>query len=130
VTRRGRERRRGSAAAAACGLIAVVLTGCSAGTPPAARADSHVPTFTIDMNDQLRFKPDTIVIPKGTDALKLVNVGSVPHNLHIPALKVLSPTIDGGQTVTITIHATTAGTYAFDCDFHVMDGMVGTLIVR
>jgi plastocyanin len=82
------------------------------------------------MNDQLRFVPDRVVVPVGTDALKLVNVGSLPHNLHIPALGVLSPTVDGGQTLIITIHAKKAGSYYFDCDIHVMDGMVGTLVVR
>ncbi len=82
------------------------------------------------MNDQLRFVPDRIVVPIGTDELKLVNVGSVPHNLDIPALDVVSPTVPGGQSTTVTVHATKAGSYTFDCDFHVMDGMVGTLVVK
>jgi plastocyanin len=89
-----------------------------------------VPTFTIDMNDQLRFVPDHLVVPVGTDDLKLVNVGSLPHNLHIPALGVLSPTVEGGHTLVVTVHATKPGSYSFDCDIHVMDGMVGTLVVR
>jgi plastocyanin len=89
-----------------------------------------VPTFTIDMNDQLRFVPDRVVVPAGTDDLKLVNVGSLPHNLHIPSLGVDSPTVPGGQSAIVTIHVTKAGSYPFDCDIHVMDGMVGTLVVR
>ena len=112
---------------AALSLLAVVGASCAAGTTHTPKA---VPTFTIDMNDQLRFVPDRVVVPVGNDDLKLVNVGSVPHNLHIPALGVLSPDVAGGQTAVVTIHVKKPGSYSFDCDFHVMDGMVGTLVVR
>jgi plastocyanin len=107
--------------------LAFATAGCAANASP---SHSSLPTFTIKMNDQLRFVPARVVVPRGTDALKLVNVGSIPHNLDIPALGVLSPSIPGGQSVTVTIHATKAGSYAFDCDVHAMDGMVGTLVVR
>jgi len=82
------------------------------------------------MNDQLKFVPTHLVVPEGTDTLTLVNVGSVPHNFHIPALGIESATVGGGQTLLLTVHLHKAGSYSFDCDFHLMDGMVGTLTVR
>jgi plastocyanin len=54
----------------------------------------------------------------------------LPHNFHIPSLHVLSPTVNGGQTVDVTLRLRRPGSYPFVCDFHVMDGMVGTLVVR
>jgi plastocyanin len=107
------------------GLVTIALAGCSASSPSAKAA----PTVTVDVNDHLRFVPDHLVLPEGIDAIRIVNVGSIPHNLDIPRLGVHSPTVNGGQTVTVTVDAAKPGTYSFDCDFHIMEGMVGTLVV-
>jgi plastocyanin len=107
-------------------VAAVALAGCSS-TPRSAGA---VPTITVDVNDHLRFVPSHLVLPQGTDAIRIVNVGSIPHNLDIPQLGVHSPTVNGHQTITVTVHADKPGSYSFDCDFHVMEGMVGTLVVQ
>ena len=107
-------------------LSLLTLTACGGGTG----STTAVPTVTVKVNDGMSFMPDHLTIPVGTSEIRIRNVGSIPHNLDIPALDAASPTVNGGQTVTMTVHAPKPGTYPFVCTFHVMDGMVGTLVVR
>jgi plastocyanin len=107
-------------------LSAIVLAACgdTAGSPNA------ITTVLVTVNDGMSFTPSHLTIPVGTTDIKIRNLGSIPHNLAIPALDAASPTVNGGTTVTMVVHATKPGTYPFVCTFHVMNGMVGTLVVR
>jgi plastocyanin len=107
-------------------LMALLLSAC--GGPSGSSISG--PTETVVVNDGMSFLPDHLTISVGTTTIRIKNVGSIPHNLDIPALHAASPTVDGGQTVTMTVHAKKAGTYPFVCTLHVMNGMVGTLVVR
>jgi plastocyanin len=107
-------------------LSALALTACggTSGTPMAAT------TITVTVNDGMTFMPSHLTIPVGTTDIKIRNVGSIPHNLDIPALNAASPTVNGGTTVMMVVHAKKPGSYPFVCTLHVMSGMVGTVVVR
>jgi plastocyanin len=108
------------------GLCALALSACAG---PSGRR-SAAPTVVIKVNDGMSFTPSTVTVGVGTTDLKVENVGSIPHNLAIPDFNVASPTVNGGQTVTVAVHAKRPGRYPFVCTLHVMNGMVGTLVVR
>jgi plastocyanin len=111
-------------------LVSVVLTGCGSSTRPAADQSSRpVQRVTIEVNDSMRFVPSRVDVHPGPVTIILRNVGLVAHNLDIPSLHAVSPTVYGGKKVTMTFQVYTPGTYAFICDFHVSEGKVGTLIV-
>jgi plastocyanin len=107
-------------------LFVLTLSACSSTSSPT----TALPTVTVEVNDGMSFMPDHLTIPVGTTAIRIRNVGSIPHNLDIPTLNAASPTVNGGETVTMIVHARKPGTYPFVCTFHVMNGMVGTLVVR
>jgi plastocyanin len=107
-------------------LSVLALSACGG----ASGSSIATPTVTVTVNDGMSFIPNHLSISVGTSDIRIKNVGSIPHNLEIPALDIASPTVNGGQTVTMTVHANKPGTYPFVCTFHVMNGMVGTLVVR
>jgi plastocyanin len=105
---------------------ALALAACGG----SSTSGGATPTAIVKVNDGMSFIPSTLTIAVGTTDLKIENVGSIPHNLAIPALNISSPTVNGGETVTVAVHAKTPGRYPFVCTLHVMNGMVGTLVVR
>ena len=111
-------------------LVSGLLTGCGSSTPGAASQSSPaVQRVTIDVNDSMLFVPSRIDVHPGRVTITLRDVGIVAHDLDIPSLHAVSPTVYGGKTVTMAFQVNTPGTYAFICDFHLTEGMVGTLIV-
>ena len=108
------------------GLSALALGAC--GGPSGSRRAA--PTVVVKVNDGMSFIPSTVTVSVGTTDLKIENVGSIPHNLSIPDFNLTSPTVNGGQTVTVAVHAKAPGRFPFVCTLHVMNGMVGTLVVR
>lgn len=93
-------------------------------TPP-------LPTISIVLSDNLRFEPDSVVIPADTDVtITVINEGVLQHSFRVNALGVDTGVINGGDAVTVTFHAP-AGTYDFYCDVpgHKEGGQVGTLTV-
>jgi plastocyanin len=108
----------------------------------------EVTTHTVDMNDQLKFVPERLVIEPG-DRVRWVNVGSIGHSVTayedgIPdgteywasggfgnesAARANYPTGDiaGGETYTHTFPADVEGTYAYFCIPHEGVGMVGEI---
>jgi plastocyanin len=115
--------------AAATGIVSLSLLALAACGGP-AKDDATSPTAIVKVNDGMSFIPSTLTIAPGTTDIKIENVGSIPHNLAIPSLNVSSPTVNGGQTVTVAVHVMKPGRYPFVCTLHVMNGMVGTLVVR
>jgi plastocyanin len=106
-------------------MAGAILTACAGG----AKAPKG-PVVTVQVNDQMRFVPSRLVVPLGRVTIRIRNVGTIPHDLDIPALHDESATVAGGQTAYMTIDTTAAKSYYFDCDFHVEEGMVGTLVVK
>lgn len=128
---------------AGAALTAVAITGCSSSSPTTAAGGSATPQagsvtahqgkITIKADDQLMFTPAVVTTTVGTLTVRLVNSGSYPHNLVVPALHVTSATVSGdpGSTsTTVTLHFTKPGRYPFECVYHAAAGMRGTFIVK
>lgn len=108
--------------------VCLAATGCAPdhSSPTPESGTQHV---TIDGNDQMRFVPSRIVVRPGTVVVTLDDVGQEPHNIDFPTLHVKSPLISAGHSTSVTLHVAAGHTYPFDCDIHVSEGMVGTLVV-
>jgi plastocyanin len=139
----------GVAAVCAC------LAGCSAwgpeggprtaGAPPAATPTPEaapvaataspesdgVQRITVTVDDRLRYDPALIHARIGTVELTVRNTGSTPHTLVVPDLGPGAgvDNLDGGRVQTIRLTFTRPGRYAFDCAYHVANGMTGTIEV-
>jgi plastocyanin len=128
--------------------IAVVgaLAGCSnnrphvSGTgPPRAPSPSATATaepaadgvqqVVVTATDDNHFSPDVIDVSVGEVRITISNPTVLPQDFAVPALGVHSPTIFSGNSVTVTVDATTAGSFPFVCTFEEHNGMVGTLVV-
>jgi plastocyanin len=104
------------------------IAGCG-GSSAHAQTPSDVQHVTIVGNDSMRFVPDHVVVHPGTVEITLRDVGQEPHNIDFPQLHVKSPLISGGKSTSVTLHVAAGHTYDFDCDIHISEGMVGTLVV-
>lgn len=80
---------------------------------------------------EFAFLPKALTVPAGTVQFVVTNTGTIEHTFVVDALKVKSPPIKPGQTVTLTATAR-PGTYQVYCDIpgHKEIGMVGVLTVR
>ena len=113
----------------------------SAPSSPAAQAPSgaaaHAPSgsgqqVTIMGNNSLRFGPMTVHVHTGKVRITLKDMGAYPHNLVIPKLKVTSATVTGdpgGTQISFTVNFARPGRYAFHCQYHASEGMVGVFVV-
>jgi plastocyanin len=115
----------------------------SAPSSPAAHAPSgaaaHAPSgsgsgqqVTIMGNNSLRFGPMTVHVHTGKVRITLKDMGAYPHNLVIPKLKVTSATVTGdpgGTQISFTVNFARPGRYAFHCQYHASEGMVGVFVV-
>jgi len=100
-------------------------------SPVASSAASPTASGPVVQLADIKFIPNAFTIPANTPVVvSLVNVGVLPHNFSIDALKI-SVDVAPGQTRTVTIDAA-AGTYQFYCNVpgHKQAGMVGTLTVK
>lgn len=123
-------------------MLLIITTACS--SKPAAKATSKHPSeatatvsgsnqqITVYTDDSYNFYPKTIHATTGTLVLTLTNEAkSSTHNLLFDAggpakgIDYLPP----GKSKTITVNLPTAGSFGFNCSFHLSMGMVGTLIV-
>jgi plastocyanin len=83
-------------------------------------------------NSSLRFSPMTVRVHTGAVRITLMDMGSYPHNIVIPALHVTSATVTGDPgsgNATVTVHFPHPGHYAFHCQYHQSAGMVGVFVV-
>lgn len=125
--RRWREYLAGGAIAAV-----VVLAGCGGSSAPAASGSTAGQQVTIMGNSSLRFSPMMVHVHTGAVRITLMDMGSYPHNIVIPALHVRSATVTGDPgsgNATVTVHFPHPGHYAFHCQYHQSAGMVGVFVV-
>ena len=131
-------------AAAGCGGSSGSGSGAtSAPSSPAAHAPSgaaaHAPSgsgsgqqVTIMGNNSLRFGPMTVHVHTGKVRITFKDMGAYPHNIVIPKLKVTSATVTGdpgGTQISFTVNFARPGRYAFHCQYHASEGMVGVFVV-
>ncbi len=97
---------------------------------PAVQA-SEVRTIEIRATE-FSFEPDEIQVHEGeTVRLKLINAGSLSHNIHLEGVPVETETVQSGSTATVRFTAQSAGTVQFFCDVpgHEQAGMTGRIAV-
>lgn len=100
--------------------------------PPvvASAGPGGVQVVTIEVDDELRFRPSVVEMRPGKLAIRLHNSGTTPHTLRFTATDRGISSVDGGQTREATFTAAAPGTYSFVCTFHERLGMTGSVIVR
>lgn len=120
----------------------LALTSCSNGQAPVNRtplsgtatasAVGGVQQITIDVGDDFRFHPATIVVHPGTVRIVLKHTGTgAPHDWALTGFPAdFVPQTNAGQTREASFVAPSPGSYSFVCTFHAQQGMRGTLIVR
>jgi plastocyanin len=98
-------------------------------TATAEPAADGVQQVVVRATDDNHFSPDVIYAHVGKIRVTIQNPTVLPQDFEVPSLGVHSPTIFAGNSATVIIDATTAGSYPFDCTFEEHNGMDGTLIV-
>lgn len=79
------------------------------------------------------FEPNRINVERGeTVRLKLVNAGSLSHNVHLSGASLKTETVQGGGTDSVTFTAQTNGTVSFFCNVpgHRQAGMQGEIVIE
>jgi plastocyanin len=108
-----------------------MAAGC--GSTPSATPSSTSHQAVVTADDDFRFSPAHIELPRGRNTIVLRNAGAYPHNLSIPDLHVTSTTVSGSlgkQDTTMRLTVSRPGSYRFLCTYHDQAGMTGTLVVR
>jgi plastocyanin len=98
----------------------------AATTPEAAAAPAGAPveSATVDIKS-FKYKPPTIAVKKG-GRVKWVNADAAAHTSTADDRSFDTQTIDKGKSKMVTF--TTAGTFAYHCDFHPF--MKATVVVE
>ena len=111
-------------------IVGILAAGLIAGSHPARQAVGGVPVTRVTVKEYT-FAPKTITTEAGAKQVTITNAGALEHTFVIDALKVKSPVIKPGQSVTITLNLK-KGTYQVYCDVpgHQEVGMVATLTVK
>ncbi len=91
---------------------------------PAAAAGPAVQNATVDIKSFM-YKPVTIVVKKG-GRVKWTNSDAAAHTATADDRSFDTQTIDIGKSKTVAM--TTAGTFAYHCDFHPF--MKATIVVK
>jgi plastocyanin len=91
---------------------------------PAAAVGAPVQNATVDIKSFM-FKPVTIVVKKG-GRVKWTNSDAAAHTATADDRSFDTQTIDIGKSKTVAM--TTAGTFAYHCDFHPF--MKATIVVK
>jgi plastocyanin len=85
-------------------------------TPPPATSSTPAASSSVEMNDQLKFVPDTLTVAAGT-TVTWTNTGTAPHTVTSDTNAWTdSGQITGGKDFKHTF--TTAGTYKYHCTIH------------
>jgi plastocyanin len=98
-------------------------------TATAEPASDGIQQVLVTATDDNHFSPDVIDVQPGKIRITISNPTVLPQDFAVPALGVHSPTISAGNSVTVVVNATTAGSFPFVCTFEEHNGMVGTLVV-
>ena len=124
----------------ALAATSLLLAGCGGSSSPSSSSTDgsssvvttdgapDAQTATIGMNDKLKFAPSELAAKIGTVTFAVKNLGNVPHNLHFDDESLgKTGTVDGGESESLKVVFTKAGTYTFQCTFH--SGMTGKVVV-
>ncbi len=108
----------------------ILAAGLIAGSHPTRQAVGGALVTKVTVKEYA-FVPKTITTEAGAKQVTITNAGALDHTFVIDALKVKSPVIKPGQSVTITVNLK-KGTYQVYCDVpgHQEVGMVATLTVK
>lgn len=116
--------------------IALLVTGALAASPGAVSAHQHKDgdTRTVEVvAKEFTFEPSRIEVAPGSRVeIKLINEGSLSHNLHIAGDGMKTETIQTGDTDTLTVTAPENGKLAFFCNVpgHKQAGMTGEIVAH
>jgi plastocyanin len=112
----------------ATGTIAVTLAvGGLAGCRPGTREVSIPKGAVVVVAQHLRFTPSTVTAKVGQPVVWRFDDQDVPHDVSSTPSGPLHSKVETSGTYE---HVFTApGTYNYECTIHVMDGMIGTVIV-
>ena len=130
-------------------LVAVLALGtaaCSNSESPSnkpaqtgsgtASVVNGVQQIVVTTGVDLRFHPSTLVVHRGLVRIVLKNAptngSGPPHNLQFLGLPTSDdvPTIQPGESQSVTFSAPAPGTYNFQCSIHAAQGQTGKLIVQ
>lgn len=113
-------------------VLPVLLVSCSSGksstgsVTTVGAADAQ--TVTLDMNNDLKFHPDTVKARVGTVTFDVVNAGTVPHDFSFEgAVTGTTGSVDGKTDKHLRLTFSKPGTFAFTCTVH--PGMDGKVVV-
>ena len=112
--------------------VLALLVGCASASSSPKVPSGAVQSVTIGGTDGFRFTPSDVTVHPGPVRITLVDEGSYPHNISLPALGKTSASVSGspGQTsTTLLLTVTTPGRYSFVCTYHSSAGMKGALVV-
>ena len=115
-------------------LLALTLAGCggsSSGDAPTVRITLVAKDQAFHLEGKPELRNPSITLKKGEVAelvLRNDDPRSVLHCFSISGLNVKTPSIDSGQTLTVTVRPTERGTLTYACLMH--PPMAGKLIVQ
>ena len=112
-----------------------IATPTTAASPSANASPTGTKTATVITvsGSEFAFTPSSITVKKGQPVqLTFKNTGQYPHNWTVSALGIKTPTVQSGQSTTITFTPTQTGSFTYICTVpgHADRGMKGTLIVQ
>lgn len=113
-------------------LLSIVLSGCKGGSSnpygstPTGPSPSPPPANTVQMQG-MAFSPATITVAVGT-TVTWKNLDVYAHTSTSDTGVWDTGNIPGGGSATTTFN--TAGTFPYNCTYHVSMGMKGTVIVK
>lgn len=109
-------------------LVALSLAGVASIT----NAASHQPETIEVVATEFAFEPSEITVTPGAEIrIRLINDGSLSHNLHIDGEGIKTETLQTGSADTITVTAPEDGKLHFFCNVpgHKQAGMTGRVTV-
>jgi FtsP/CotA-like multicopper oxidase with cupredoxin domain len=117
-------------AVAALFVAVAALSGFADGES-ASSAGTSGPTIVDIQLSEFAITPAAIVVPPGRVQLRVVNVGSMVHNLSIPALGKKTSDLLGGESEILDLGDLDEGVFDALCDIagHAASGMVATVTV-
>lgn len=113
-------------------VVPLLLVSCSGSKQSTGSATTSGPpdaqTVTVEMDNDLKFHPDTVDARVGTVTFDVVNVGTVPHDLTFQGqVTAATGNVDGKTHKTLKVVFSKPGTFSFTCTVH--PGMDGKVVV-
>lgn len=115
-------------------VLALTVAACGGGKKddsPGSNADAREIVIELGApGNEFSFNPDEVTLTVN-EPVRLVarNVGTVPHDLHIPDLNVNIAPVPVGQETVVTFTPTKAGDFRMECHEPGHTAMVGTVTV-